>query len=251
MGWVVGEAAVDHRCFQMNPELDPGQLGEVFRAKHRVHIPAFLTGTGAEVLHQHLAGEVAWSYFLFSKSRLWEVTPATRRGYTREQEQELYRLAYAAVQDGYGFIYETNQLTTQDANGAKQRVPHTALIGSFASFLNSALFLDFARRLTGAHDIVRAEANATCFRPGQFLAAHDDSAAATRRVAFVVNLGRAWRPEWGGLLEFISPQGHVEEAYVPVFNSLNLFRVPQAHAVSCVAPFAAGPRLAISGWLHA
>jgi SM-20-related protein len=237
--------------FQVNAELDAGQLSQRFRANGRLHIPSFLNLEGAEALYGHLEHEIPWSYFLFSKNHLWEVVPETRRQYTPEQEEALYDLAYSAAQNGYAFIYETNQLTMQDANGTNKRAPHTPLIASFELFLSSGIFIEFARLVTGENDIVRAEANATCFRAGQFLAAHDDSAASTRRVAFVVNLSRSWRPEWGGLLEFISPSGHIEEAFVPFFNSLNLFRVPQAHAVSCVTPFASGPRLAISGWLHA
>jgi SM-20-related protein len=245
------ENSLELAPFQVNPELDPGQLSQKYRVSGRLHIASFLDPGGAEALHSHLEHEVPWSYFLFSKNHLWEVAPESRRDYTPEQEDALYDLVYSAVQDGYAFIYETNQLTMRDANGTNKRAPHTPLIASFESFLSSRMFMDFARRVTGEGDIVRAEANATCFREGQFLAAHDDSAASTRRVAFVVNLSRSWRPEWGGLLEFISPSGHVEEAFVPFFNSLNLFRVPQAHAVSCVTPFASGPRLAISGWLHA
>jgi len=42
----------------------------------------------------------------------------------------------------------------------------------------------------------------------------------------------------------------VAEAYTPAFNALNIFKVPQPHAVSLVAPFAGGDRLAITGWVR-
>jgi SM-20-related protein len=237
--------------FQINQELDRDQLRQKFHQRNRVNIQNFLCLPGVEALYDHLANEIEWSYFLFGDSHLWEVTPESRREYTSEQEDALYDVAYSAVQSGYSFLYETNRLTTREANGATKRVSHSSLMAAFDSFLNSEAFLEFAKQVTGQNDVVRTEANATSFRPGHFLAAHDDSASGTRRLAFVVNLGRSWRPEWGGLLEFISPGGHIEEAFVPYFNSLNLFRVPQAHAVSCVAPFAPTPRFAVSGWLHA
>jgi Rps23 Pro-64 3,4-dihydroxylase Tpa1-like proline 4-hydroxylase len=42
----------------------------------------------------------------------------------------------------------------------------------------------------------------------------------------------------------------VIEGYMPRFNTLNLFAVPQHHAVSFVPPFAPQGRIAISGWFR-
>jgi Rps23 Pro-64 3,4-dihydroxylase Tpa1-like proline 4-hydroxylase len=247
----MSESSLDPVVFEINPKLDPSRLNQAYQVNGRLHVPDFLNLAGAQALHQHLAEEIEWSYFLFNNKHLWEVSAETRRQYDTEQETALTDLAYSAGKEGYAFIYETNQLTTRDASGATKRTQHSSLIKSFVDFLHSESFMEFARRLTGASDIRSAEATATCFRPGHFLAFHDDSAASSRRIAYVVNLAQSWRPEWGGLLEFMSPEGHIAEAYVPRFNSLNVFSVPQAHAVSCVSPFAPTPRFAISGWLHA
>ena len=59
-----------------------------------------------------------------------------------------------------------------------------------------------------------------------------------------------WRADWGGLLLFQDADGHVSEGYVPKFNALNLFAVPQTHAVSQVASFATASRLSITGWIR-
>ena len=71
-----------------------------------------------------------------------------------------------------------------------------------------------------------------------------------RIAAFVVNLTPDWSADLGGLLMFTGADGHLEEAFTPKFNTLSLFRVPQPHAVSAVAPFARGARLAVTGWLR-
>ncbi|HAV49166.1 MAG TPA: proline hydroxylase, partial [Brevundimonas sp.] len=42
--------------------------------------------------------------------------------------------------------------------------------------------------------------------------------------------------------------GAVTETFTPSFGTLNLFKVPQDHAVSMVAPFAGAPRYSITGW---
>ena len=44
--------------------------------------------------------------------------------------------------------------------------------------------------------------------------------------------------------------GDIPLALKPGFNTIHLFRVPQMHSVSYVAPFAAVPRYAITGWLR-
>jgi SM-20-related protein len=237
--------------FDINSKLDPGELRRAFRVNRRLHIPDFLGSKGAEALHTHLSADVEWSYFLFNDKHLWEVSAETRRGYSREKDREIFELAYKAAKEGYSFLYETSPRSSAQADGSIVRASHRSVMGAFERFLNSTPFMDFVKRLTGAEDIARVEATATCFRPGQFLAPHDDSAVDTRRVAYVFNLTRSWRAEWGGLLEFMSPDGHIAEAWVPRFNSFNVFGVPQAHAVSCVSPFAGCPRFAISGWLHA
>ncbi len=72
-----------------------------------------------------------------------------------------------------------------------------------------------------------------------------------RRAAYVLSLTPEWRAEWGGVLEFLDADGHIAEGYVPCFNALNVFLVPQLHHVSCVAAFAAAPRLSLTGWLRA
>jgi len=43
-------------------------------------------------------------------------------------------------------------------------------------------------------------------------------------------------------------QDAVIEALLPRWNSLSLFRVPQRDQVTLVAPWAAAPQLAITGW---
>ena len=83
------------------------------------------------------------------------------------------------------------------------------------------------------------------------LTAHDDVAPGKHRLyAYVLNLTARWRADWGGILMFLDEEDHVAEGYTPAFNALNIFRVPQRHAVSMVAPFAGEPRISITGWIR-
>jgi Rps23 Pro-64 3,4-dihydroxylase Tpa1-like proline 4-hydroxylase len=118
--------------------------------------------------------------------------------------------------------------------------------------INDEPFLDLARAVTGLAQLTKADGQATLFAQGQFLAAHDDSHVAEGwRVAYVLNLcALDWRPEWGGYLLFYDDEGDVVAGFRPRFNTLNLFLVPQRHAVTFVPPFAPVGRYAITGWFR-
>ncbi len=107
------------------------------------------------------------------------------------------------------------------------------------------------RELTGLSDISWADAQATLYRPGDFLTVHDDRIGGHKRLAaYVLNMTPGWRADWGGVLQFLDPSGHVAEGYVPTFNALNLFKVPALHSVSQVALYG-GLRYSVTGWFHA
>ncbi|OXE35032.1 MAG: hypothetical protein CGW95_16380 [Phenylobacterium zucineum] len=106
-------------------------------------------------------------------------------------------------------------------------------------------------RLTGLESAVYCDAQATRYRAGHFLTAHDDDVIGKGRLcAMVLSLTPNWRTEWGGLLLFHNTEGHVLEGYAPRFNTLNMFRIPQVHSVSQVADFVTADRLSITGWIR-
>ncbi len=98
--------------------------------------------------------------------------------------------------------------------------------------------------------MIKADAQATFFRPGDFLALHDDGdgPGEGRICAYTFGFTRAWRPDWGGQLLFHGPDGEIERGYRPAFNTLTLFQTPRAHSVVPVAPYAPAARLSVVGW---
>lgn len=117
--------------------------------------------------------------------------------------------------------------------------------------LNQPDFLDFARRLTGRAEIRRLSVMAARYRPGHFLTLHDDIHETERReVAYVLNLTRDWRPEWGGLLHIVEDDRKtIRRTIVPEFNAMVLMRPPTWHFVSQVASYARAPRYTVTGWM--
>jgi len=162
-----------------------------------------------------------------------------------EEQMRLIGMAHAEAVEGFQYIYDRLRLGPARAMGLK--APQA--LYDLHDLFNSPAFLDFARGLTGDDRIAYVDAQATRYLPGHFLNGHDDTQAeAGRLYAYVLNVSPVWRAEWGGLLMFLGDAGDVIETFAPAVGTLNVFRVPQAHAVSMVAPFAGAPRYSVTGW---
>ena len=231
--------------FQLNPELDPEALGKAFEPNGRLHLPGLLTDESAVELGDALARERAWNRVVTLRSGSF-IAPL------RDDEpiEDTHRrwLADAKVDGGQAamqYIHDSRRLSSERQYGLRE----VDMLTDLETWLNGPEMIGFMRALTGDDRIAACDAQATRFLPGHVLTVHNDRDRDNRRLfAFVLNFTRPWRADWGGLLLFYGADGHVEQGFTPTFNSLNLFRVPQAHAVSQVASFAQGTRLAISGW---
>jgi SM-20-related protein len=234
-------------AFQIDPWVDPGKLATSYRRTGRLHIPGFLVHSAAEALYRNLAQEVDWSLVIHDGHHVREAQPAVRKEFGAELEHKMRTAAYASAPHQFQFLYECCRVPDE----AAARAAHPSLLNQFVDFLNSEPFIQFARALTGVAAIEWADAQATRYRAGHFLTTHDDSAADKKRhAAYVFSFTPTWKADWGGQLQFIDADGHIAEAYVPRFNALNIFTVPQLHCVSTVAPFAPAARYSITGWLR-
>lgn len=227
--------------------LQVAAIAAVFARYGRVHVPGILAPADAVSLHEALAGPVPWTLHYNDGAGVYDI-PATQVDALTELERlALRRPIWARAAEGFQYCFDNFSLSDHHARGEHLEHP---LMRAY-ELMRSPAMLDLARRITGRQDICVVDAQATRYRAGDFLTAHDDRDEAKGRVAaYVLNLTPRWRTDWGGLLQFHDADGHVAEAYAPAFNALNLFRVPQPHSVSFVAPYAGGPRLSITGWFR-
>jgi Rps23 Pro-64 3,4-dihydroxylase Tpa1-like proline 4-hydroxylase len=229
------------------PALEVDALARVYAQAGRIHIPGILAAECAKAAHQSMRDEVPWQLHFNDAGSVYDLAPEQIRAWPPAKQKLLHQRLNANAVASFQFLFDNFPLS--DAHDNPQH--HSLYLMRVFEFLNSARFLDFARRLTGEPRIALADAQATLYRPGHFLTEHDDSIAGPRRLAaYVLNLTPRWRADWGGLLLFLDRDGHVAQGYTPVFNALNVFKVPQRHAVSCVAPFAGSGRYSISGWFR-
>jgi Rps23 Pro-64 3,4-dihydroxylase Tpa1-like proline 4-hydroxylase len=233
---------------RLNPALDPALIARVFRSAGRVHVPDFFDARTAARIHHSLAEETRWQLVLHDARGHRELpVPALSSLPEAERRDWLVRV-HRTAERGFSYCYSTFRLFENYVNGRYR----DAYLMRVLEFLNAPAFLDFARRLTGDARIEFADGQATMYRAGDFLTRHDDEVDGRNRIAaYVLGFTPEWMTDWGGLLAFPDRHGHLSEAYVPTFNSLNLFRVPMQHAVTQVASFATAPRYSITGWLRA
>jgi Rps23 Pro-64 3,4-dihydroxylase Tpa1-like proline 4-hydroxylase len=231
-----------HDTPELNPALDRAALTEEFRRKGRVHIASVLTPKSAERLQHCLAKETQWSVTFNQGSDFMDVAYASLA--------ERSKLAIGAMRratSDFQYVFDNHRLS-RNGEPYPESTHHLARI---VEFLNSPPVLGFVRGVTGLGAIAWADAQATLYRPGDFLTLHDDRIGGHKRLAaYVLSMTPDWRAEWGGVLQFLDERGHIDEGYVPAFNALNLFRVPVLHSVSQVAIFG-GMRYSVTGWFHA
>jgi SM-20-related protein len=235
-----------HAPIKLNPRLDRRVIAEVFKTRGRVHIPDVLAPENADILFAQLSALTAWQLSLNVGQRHVDIAHQQLMLMPPEQRETMTKKMLEQSRRGFQYVFENYPL--YDLYQAGERA-HPLL--AVHEFLNSDGFLQFTREITGLDRIAFADSQATRYLPGHFLTEHDDEVAGKQRLAaYVFGFTPDWRADWGGILQFIDRDGHVAEGYVPKFNVLNLFRVPQKHSVSYVTPAAVNARYSITGWLR-
>lgn len=240
----------DIPLFEVNPALDRAALRSEFARNRRIQIRNVLTEqTAAEVrkiLAQHTPWALAWQAghdgpHVIRREEVTRLTP--------ERSGEISRKVTQAIRGtDYAFVYSSYPMLDAYIQKWDPGSPQDLLI----EHINDAPFMNLVRDVTAMPQLLKADAQATLYGPGQFLAQHDDSHVRQGwQVAYVLNLTAGeWRPEWGGYLLFHDEAGDIVAGFKPRFNALNLFAVPQKHSVSYVPPFSPVGRFAITGWFR-
>jgi SM-20-related protein len=231
----------------LNNAIDLNRYRQLLLQHTRVQIPDFLQPGAAETLHRCLRDDIPFALAERSGGSSHTIDAGTYAAMNEAARQALLSKAYARARSEFQFSYDSYMIVRAMKEGWAPNPLHTVL-----EFLNSPEFLMFARRLTGEPTVNRVSAQGTRYRAGQFLTRHQDREDNENRVcAFVINLSKNWDSDWGGLLQFHDGADRLVDSFVPYWNTLSLFRVPQSHTVSLVAPWAGADRLAITGWFLA
>ncbi len=223
------------------------QVRNVLTGVGRAHVPNFLQPETAKALYETLRGLDWWLAFRDGESAV-EANLKEFEALDIVKRADVMRRVNAQASGSFQYLFDKARISEKVEAGDR---PEGRLDDFFAA-LNSEHVLKHFRAITAEPRVAYIDAMASRYRPGHFLTLHhDEHEGAERLYAYVISLTPTWRADWGGLLQFVSRDGHIAEAFTPSWNALNIFHVPQAHAVSIVAPYARAPRYSITGWLTA
>ena len=232
---------------RLNPALRAADYAADYRRQGYVQVHGLLEAKAAEALGTVLESGVDWD--------LIHSGPDGRERVLRRSEVQAIgaqamqaRLGEVLKQarEGFAYIYRGYPMISAYFSGRDPGHPLHALL----EFLNGPEMLDFVRAVTGERTVIKLDAQATLYRPGDFLTLHDDTGVGERRAAYTIGFSRDWRADWGGQLLFHDAAGEITRGLIPGFNVLTMFRTPQWHSVAPVAAYAGRQRLSITGWLR-
>ncbi|MCB0243441.1 MAG: 2OG-Fe(II) oxygenase [Anaerolineae bacterium] len=232
---------------ELNPDLDVEALAQAFATHGRLQIPELLRRDCAESLLRAFQKNTQWHVAYNEGESAVESPLAEVQRLPEAQRQRFYQAINQRAGTQFQYCFLQYYITENVKRGDNPGHP----LHSAQAFLNSESFLQLMRKITGEPAITHADALASVYGPGHFLTDHDDRHATRDRVAaYVLSLTKNWNRNWGGHLVFFDERGNISDGFLPSFNTLNMFRVPQSHAVQSVAPFARSGRFSITGWLH-
>ena len=230
----------------INPNLNLAALARTYAADGVVRVAGLFTPGAAEALARLLEQNIPWRLTISDaealKPQLYDAARIQAQG--EAAVAQALAKAHARARDGFAYVYLSYPMLAAYLAGWDAGHPIHAVL----ELINSASFLDVVRAITGRSDVIKADAQATLYRPGDFLSLHDDGQGEGRIAAYTLGFTREWRPDWGGQLLFHDAEGDIERGFGPAFNSLTLFKTPRPHSVAAVAPYAGAPRLSIVGW---
>jgi SM-20-related protein len=234
--------------FAFDPTLPTKQIAALYQSKNRIHVPGILENASAALIFDHLKQRGDWHHVFNTGDKVFDVEASTMANMATEERKALESTILSSATEGFQYRYDAIRVS----DDVSDRAARASVLDQFADFLSTPEALTWFRTVTGFENINFADAQATAYNGGDFLTGHDDAVSGKDRLAaFVFNFTPQWRAEWGGLLMFHNEDGHIDEAFVPCWNAVNIFTVPQMHSVSWVVPNAPMPRLSITGWLRA
>jgi len=234
------------RVIRLNPRLDPRDYAQAYARDGMVQVPDLLDAASADWLALALEHDTPWSLSLKTPQGGELVSPQEIAALGRDALTARVQAALQAGRDGFSFVYLAYPIIKAFLTGQDQGHATHILV----QFFNDTPFLEFAKAVTGETALTKIDAQATWYRPGDFLTLHDDTGEGERRAAYTLGLTRDWRADWGGQLMFHDAAGDIARGFKPGFNLWTVFKTPRLHSVAPVAAYAGGKRRSITGWLR-
>lgn len=233
--------------FRINRELDLAAFAKTYAEQGLVQIPNLFDEETASYIESVLLS-LPWRLVCQDDSkRNIILLPDQLRAMPAEERAALEAGIRRRAAENFGYAY----LTYPMIQAVMSRWDPEHPIHQVTMLLNSPVFVSMAREIIGCPGVTKLDAQASNYRPGNFLTRHvDDGQKRERRAAYTIGFSRKWEPDWGGLLMFVDENKDISRAYLPRFNTLTVFDGLRLHSVSAISAFAPVPRLSIMGWFR-
>ena len=175
--------------------LDIDGATATFARSGRVRIADFLEAPSAARLYACLEDEVPWRLVYNEGEQQITLDEQALSKLGADGQREILQRVLVRAQDQFQYLYRSFPMVTAYKNGEH---PELFLHRVF-EFLNEPDTLDMLRKITGIASLLKADAQATLYRPGHFLTPHDDSGREKehRRVAYVLEHDAGLAPGLG------------------------------------------------------
>jgi Rps23 Pro-64 3,4-dihydroxylase Tpa1-like proline 4-hydroxylase len=214
-------------------------LKQHFEINKRVKIFNFFENNGVELLYKNIILENNWILATGINKNKYEKSAISQFNKINSLQIKNVNNAFGNDQFSYNFY--------RSMNGVKM----SYIEFNIRQILNSKEFIDILNNITGLGLTKLTTLFLSKYKSGSFLSPHSDKG--NGRLAYVINLTKNWKPQYGGILHFMNEnRTEIIDSYVPIFNSLYIFYVPEdkgiPHYVSHVCPNVKYNRYSITGW---
>ena len=216
-------------------------LKDKFNITKRLRINNFLDASFADALYQYCILEQNWLLATGIDKNKYEKKSTTQ--FEKINQLQIKNVSQAFGKDQFSYTFYRSM------NNDKMFYFEFVL----RKFLNSEKFMNILNEITGLGLTRLNTLFMSKYKAGNFLSTHSDKG--NGRLAFVINLTKNWKPHYGGNLHFLNDERtDIIDTFVPGFNNLTIFYVPEVngipHYVGHVAPNVKYSRYAISGWFE-
>jgi len=218
-------------------------LKEIYRTQAKIKINSIFEIPFAESLYSYAVNEKNWVLSTGINKNKFEKMDSPQ--FSKMNELQIKNVAKSFSENQFSYIFY------RAMNNKLINVKDGFLEFLVRKYLSSPKFISLLNDITGLGITGLKTLFMSKYKPGNFLSPHSDKG--NGRLAFVINLTKNWKPQYGGNLNFLNDdRTEIIETFVPDFNNIVLFTVEDnketPHFVSHIAPGVKYNRYAITGW---
>lgn len=216
-------------------------LNTEFNNFKKIKISNFLNEQFAELLYKHATLEKNWILSTGIDNNKYE--KANNKQNEKINSLQIKNVNNAFLKNQFSYIFYRSM----------NNVNISFIEFKLRKYLNSESFISKLNEITNLGLTQLTTLFMSKYSSGNFLSPHSDRG--NGRLAFVINLTKYWKPQYGGNLHFLDEdRKEIIHTYVPEFNNLIIFNVPEEksvpHYVSHVISNIKLSRYAITGWFN-